>query len=140
MKKNTFYGLVLILAFILVAAPWLASPAAAADLKPARVDDASEKVFVVIDPKASMTNDLFIANVKQARAYVAKNKAGWSGNWSIAFFADAKYAFDKEDGKVKQYVADKSWHNSFLAEYSNKAKTLVFFPMDISMKEEIKVD
>jgi hypothetical protein len=138
-NRSRVGGLALLLAIAFVLS-LLGAAARAADLKVARADDAGERVFLVINPNESMTNDLFIEKVKQARAYVSKNKAGWSGNWSAAFFSDAKYAFNKDDGKVKQFVADKSWQNGFLAEYSNKTKVLVFFPLDPSMREELKVD
>jgi len=111
------------------ASTWAVEPFSG-NLKVVRVDKSGHRLFVA--PAAEFVKSTATANDYIARLSreIALHLPDWDGAWSVSFFENPKYATFKDDPTVLEEVESGVWAKSYLAEYDNGTRRLVWFPLD----------
>jgi hypothetical protein len=103
-------------------------------------DEANKRLFVKADHNIVQKIDEIKVILRQIDSYIKACKPGWSHQWSVSFFTEKKYAFYKDEDAVRNYVMDGSWGRNYLAEYSNRKKQLIRYPLEPQKRLIDKID
>jgi len=104
-----------------------------------KIDNKNERLFVIASENTINNIKTTKEIISQGAEFIKNNKAGWSSKWNISFFSEKKYAAYKYDESVIELVVDGSWEKNYLAEYDNRKKTLILFPLQPNKRYEKKI-
>jgi len=95
-----------------------------------RVDDRSERIFVIAQADQINTATKARRLLLSLQASLKQCRPGWGRTWSVSFFSDPKYAGYKSDDSMAPFVRDGSWFEAYLAEYERQTQKLIMNPAD----------
>jgi lipopolysaccharide export LptBFGC system permease protein LptF len=101
----------------------------------ARIDNRSQRVFVVID--SNIVND-----IHKIRAIVkaVNDNNKFKDDLNISFFSNAKYAGFKDEFEDNKGIPNKDFFLSYIGEYNKKTKTYWTYPAAASKKVKYILD
>jgi hypothetical protein len=94
-----------------------------------RVVDRSERLFVVAGRETVSDLSAMKKLLEQAREYISRCRPGWSSEWSVSVFSEAKYVGYKDEPAIVEFHKDGSWSRAYLAEYDHEKGVLTRYPL-----------
>lgn len=88
-----------------------------------RIDNINQRLFLA---NKDMTPDFLSSKLNKIKSCL--KDSGWSNDWAISVFTEAKYAGYKDEKNIIPLHKNNEWAKAYKLEYLNSSETIILAP------------